>query len=129
MRVLLDTQIIYLAAAAPDLKQIPRKALAVIEDPEVERCISAASIMEMAIKAETKAIALSESQLRQAVRDLLLTIVPFTPQQAYRLYKMPMHHKDPFDRMIIATALVENIPIVGGDRIFRKYAGLKVIWK
>jgi PIN domain nuclease of toxin-antitoxin system len=41
---------------------------------------------------------------------------------------LPAHHGDPFDRMLIATALAEDIAIVARDREFRKYKGLRVIW-
>jgi PIN domain nuclease of toxin-antitoxin system len=130
MRVLLDTQLIYLASVAPNLDGIPAKTLKVIEDSATERLISAASIMEVALKLSTaSSIIMTEEQLQQAVRDLYLTIIPFTPEHAYRLFTLPLHHKDPFDRMIIATALSEDIPLIGGDRIFKKYAGLKVLWR
>jgi PIN domain nuclease of toxin-antitoxin system len=39
-----------------------------------------------------------------------------------------LHHRDPFDRMLIATALAENIPIVAAERSFKRYRALKVIW-
>jgi PIN domain nuclease of toxin-antitoxin system len=39
-----------------------------------------------------------------------------------------MHHADPFDRMIIATALVEDVPLIGGDGQFARYEGLRAIW-
>jgi prevent-host-death family protein len=64
----------------------------------------------------------------QAVQDMLITVIPFAPRHAYRLYSLPVHHGDPFDRMIISTALVENMPIVG-DRQFTSYKGLTVIWR
>ena len=41
---------------------------------------------------------------------------------------LPRHHRDPFDRMLIATALAEEIPLIGSDRLFKRYKGLKVIW-
>lgn len=126
MRVLLDTQIIYLAVDA-SLGKLPARTLKLFLDPDVERLISAVSIMEISVK--SGAISMTEEQVRQAARDLYLTIIPFTPQHAYRMFSLPLSHRDPFDRMLIATALVEDIPIVGGDRIFKQYPGLKVIWK
>jgi PIN domain nuclease of toxin-antitoxin system len=45
-----------------------------------------------------------------------------------QLFDLPVHHGDPFDRQIIAQALVEEIPIVTADEAFRLYHGLKVIW-
>jgi PIN domain nuclease of toxin-antitoxin system len=84
--------------------------------------------MEIAIKSGIGKLEMGEAEMRQAVRDLRATIIPFTPQHAYRLFSLPLHHRDPFDRMLIATATVENIPLVGSDRKFKSYKGLKVIW-
>jgi PIN domain nuclease of toxin-antitoxin system len=69
-----------------------------------------------------------EALVRQAVQDLALTVIAFEPRHAYRLFTLPMHHGDPFDRMIIATALVEDVPLIGGDRQFARYKGLQAIW-
>jgi len=44
------------------------------------------------------------------------------------MFSLPLHHRDPFDRMIIATALVEELPLVGGDRQFKFYEGLQRFW-
>ncbi|MBV9267744.1 MAG: hypothetical protein JO061_16365 [Acidobacteriaceae bacterium] len=61
-------------------------------------------------------------------RDLHLTIVPLTAFHAYRTFGLPRHHNDPFDRLLIATALKEDVPRVATDREFKKYRGLRVIW-
>ena len=58
-------------------------------------------------------LGMTEAQALEAAEDLLLTIIPFTPMHAYRLFR---NIKDPFDRMLIAAALVEDISIVGSDR-------------
>src|SRR5437870_4259782 len=49
-------------------------------------------------------------------------------EHALRLFDLPTHHADPFDRRIIAQALVENVPVVTPDEAFRLYDGLKVVW-
>jgi PIN domain nuclease of toxin-antitoxin system len=121
MRALLDTQILYLCIGLT-LDQLPRTVRPLLEDPDADLVVSAASIMEISIKG-----ILSEQQTHKACLDLRLEILPFTSEHAYRLFSLPMHHRDPFDRMIIATALVEDIPVVGSDKLFRKYKGLKVI--
>jgi len=69
---------------------------------------------------------MGEAEMQEAVRDLLLTVIPFTP--AFHLFRLPLHHKDPFDRMIIATAHEEGVPLIVADRQFKRYKGLKVIW-
>ena len=42
---------------------------------------------------------MGEAEVREAVRDLRLTILPFIPEHAYRLFRLPPHHRDPFDRI------------------------------
>jgi PIN domain nuclease of toxin-antitoxin system len=69
------------------------------------------------------------TETRQAIGDLRLQVIPFAPDLAFRLYGLPPHHRDAFDRMLIATALAEDIPLIGSDRQFKKYKGLKVIWR
>ena len=60
-----------------------------------------------------------------------MRVIPFTPSHVQQLFNLPLHHREPFDRMLIATAIAENIPLVGGDARFSAYKqqGLSVIWK
>ena len=60
--------------------------------------------------------------------DLRLRILPYTSDHAFRLFDLPLHHADPFDRQIIAQALVERVRVVTPDENFRLYKGLDVIW-
>jgi PIN domain nuclease of toxin-antitoxin system len=124
VRVLLDTQVIVQAYLGEEL---PKRVRDLLADSETDRLISAVSVMEIAIKA--RKLNMLEANVRHAVEDLRLTIVPFTPQHAYRLFSLPEKHRDPFDRMIIATALSENVPLIGADRMFKRYRGLKVLWR
>jgi PIN domain nuclease of toxin-antitoxin system len=52
----------------------------------------------------------------------------FEPRPAYRLFTLSKQHAHPFDRMIIATALVEDVPLIGGDGQFARCEGLWAIW-
>jgi PIN domain nuclease of toxin-antitoxin system len=54
--------------------------------------------------------------------------LPYTSVHALELFSLPLHHRDPFDRQIIAQALVEGLPVVTPDEMFRSYQGLKTIW-
>jgi PIN domain nuclease of toxin-antitoxin system len=126
-RVLLDTESVCLAGI-DGLDAFPKKVRKVLEDWQTDCVVSAVSIMEVAIKNGVGKLEMGESEMRQAARDLRATIIPFTPQHAYQLFSLPLHHRDPFDRMLIATAMIEDMPLVGSDRKFRSYKGLKIIW-
>ena len=65
--------------------------------------------------------------METAIIDLKLDVVPVTVEYAERVAALPPHHKDPFDRLIIAQALVDAIPVVGTDAVFDSY-GVNRIW-
>jgi PIN domain nuclease of toxin-antitoxin system len=127
MRVLLDTQVL-VHAYIGDVP-LPRKVYALLSGPEIQPLVSAISILEIAMKHDAGKLKMGAAETRQAIRDLRLQVIPFDLNHTLRLYGLPRHHRDPFDRMLIATALAEEIPLVGSDRQFKKYKGLKVIWQ
>jgi hypothetical protein len=65
--------------------------------------------------------AMTRLQARQGVEDLRLRILPYLSELAYRLFSLPLHHRDPFGRALIAQALTEDIPIVTPDEHFLAY--------
>jgi PIN domain nuclease of toxin-antitoxin system len=128
MRVLLDTQAFIYAIDATLHAQLPEKARRALLDPENTREISAVSISEIALKAARRRLAITEQQVRQGLKALQTSILPVKAEHVFALFQLPTHHADPIDRMIIATALAENIPVISGDDVFKRYKGLKVIW-
>ena len=86
------------------------------------------SFTEIAIKANKGLAPLTRKYIEKLMFDLDLTILPLTAEHSLKLFGLPAHHRDPFDRMLIATAPVGDIAIVTSDREFRKYKGLRVIW-
>ena len=127
MRVLLDTQVVYIASGASE-SRLSEKVRKLLLDPDNERLMSAATLLEIAVKNAKGFLAMTREQTVQATADLRLTVLPLYPAHAYRFFDLPWHHKDPFDRMLIATALHENVPILSADREFKRYKGLTVIW-
>jgi PIN domain nuclease of toxin-antitoxin system len=127
VRVLLDTVTFLWALGAPE--RLSSRAHAVFADGDkIEREISAVSLSEMAVKWAIGKLGISRSEVEQGVTDLELRVLPFNGVHAYRMFVLPMHHTDPFDRQIIAQAMVEEIPVVTSDRVFGAYQGLQVIW-
>lgn len=123
MRILLDTHtLIWAYSNDPKLSAT---AADLILDLANECVISPASYWEIAIKLGTSKLALAESFpdfIQQAIHDLGVTILPIEPRHCEPLTSLPRHHNDPFDRLLIAQAIVEKMPIVSIDSAFDPYA-------
>ncbi len=122
MRVLLDTHAVLWWVDQDQF--LSTAAHAIIADPTNELVLSAATIWELAIKVGLKKLSLSlpyGQWLTQAIADLDASILPITIAYADRQLRLPPHHGDPFDRLLIAQALVENIPLLSIDAIFDRY--------
>jgi PIN domain nuclease of toxin-antitoxin system len=92
--------------------------------------ISAATIWELSIKWGLGKLTLSlpyRLWMENAIADLGLTVVPITVEFAEAQAKLPHHHGDPFDRMMVAQAVVEAVPIVSADVQLDAY-GVNRIW-
>jgi PIN domain nuclease of toxin-antitoxin system len=126
VRVLLDTAILIFSIESPE--RLSRRAHSLLANPENVRELSSISLTEIAIKTTLGKLNISGEIVRQAIRDMDIRILPFTADHAFRLFELPSHHRDPFDRQIIAQALSEDIPVVTSDEKFRAYAGIKIIW-
>jgi PIN domain nuclease of toxin-antitoxin system len=128
MRLLLDTHAFLWADAEPD-KLAPR-AKAAGEDPANELVLSTASVWEIQIK-----VMLGKLRLRKLLRGLLedwvrdsgLVILPVQLEHVLRLESLPPLHRDPFDRLLVARALVEDWHLVSHDPAVTQYA-VKVVW-
>lgn len=126
MRLLLDTAIFIWAVSSPE--KISRAAMSGLQSEAAVREISAISLSEIAIKQARGKLTFSREDVATGVADLRLRVLPYTGEHALRLFDLPVHHFDPFDRQIIAQALVENVVVVTPDREFQLYKGLKTIW-
>ena len=125
MRLLLDTSTFIWAATSPE--RVSQTALDAITGATL-RELSTLSLSEIAIKQAKGKLNFPRDNVEAAIEDLRLHLLPYNVKNAYQLFNLPLHHKDPFDRMIIAQALAEDLPIVTSDAQFRLYRNLKVIW-
>lgn len=127
MRLLLDTHaFLWFAAGDRRLGRAARKAL---EHAGSELYISAASIWEMAIKSSLKRLTLRGPINRYIAEKIEegYRVLPVEWEHAAAVEDLPFHHRDPFDRIIIAQALTEEMTLVSRDKVFRRY-GVQLVW-
>lgn len=127
MDLLLDTHA-FLWFVTGD-KRLSRKARHQLSDDQARLFISVASVWEMAIKVSLDRLGLPTS-LTEYISEKLQSgfhLFPVEWRHAAAVSQIPFHHRDPFDRLLIAQSIQEEIPIVSADVVFRKYP-VKVIW-
>ena len=107
MRLLLDTVTFIWIIASPE--KISSTAALAIEPKNIEVEISSISVSEIAIKHAKGKLNLPKEKVVAAIEKLNLQVLPYKPAHAYRFFDLPLHHADPFDRMIIAQAIAEEM--------------------
>jgi PIN domain nuclease of toxin-antitoxin system len=92
--------------------------------------LSVASIWEIVVKAARGKLPFPQPAaryLREQIRQTRVEVLPIILSHVFRLESLPMRHRDPFDRILVAQALEERIPLVSRDRILRAY-GVELLW-
>ena len=128
MKVLVDTHT-FIWCTTDDVRLSPR-AHDVIEDNENIVLLSAASAWEIIIKTQSGKLKLAEHPGQFIREQLFLTgmePLSVTLTHTLQVLALPLHHKDPFDRILVAQSLVENLPILTSDPIIARY-GVEIIW-
>jgi PIN domain nuclease of toxin-antitoxin system len=122
MKLLLDTQCWLWLAASPDRLSLSSREL--VENTDNETYLSAVSAWEIAIKHALGKLDLPEPPTRYVpTRMMRLRTVPLSVEHAHALQvsTLPLHHHDPFDRLLIAQAQLEDLPLLTADRVFNRY--------
>jgi len=128
MKYLLDSGVWLWSIDSVD--RIGKRGLDVLSNSQEEIYFSAASVWELTIKAHLKKLTLPAApadcippfMARQGLRPL-----PVNHIHAVKVYDLSSHHRDPFDRLLIAQAIVEGMTILTADRTFAKYP-VEVLW-
>lgn len=123
MRYLLDTHLLLWAAGDPDRLSSPARTI--IESADNELIFSSASIWEVAIKASLgrSDFVVDPRGLHGGLLNAGYEELPVRGEHAAAVADLPPHHKDPFDRMLVAQARVETVTLVTSDALVARYAG------
>ena len=126
MRLLIDTHVlIWFLEGNKSLSKPHRQ---IISDSQNDVLVSIASLWEIAVK-----ISLGKLTLAKPLADVIkqiavenIEVLPVLPKHTLQVSTLPFHHRDPFDRIIVAQSQVENLPIVTNDIEFSHY-GIKLL--
>ena len=119
MNLLLDTHVLLWWLDDPTTL-LSEQALTAIEDRDNQVIVSVVSVWEIAIK---KALGKLESpdNLREVITDARFELMPIDYEHAWQVNDLPCHHRDPFDRLLVSQATVENLTLVTRDSYLAAY--------
>ncbi len=109
---------------------LPPRMFRLISKSTTEVLVSMVTPWEIAMKPALRKNGFSGQRVREHLETLGARLLSITLEHTERLYSLPTHHREAFDHVIIAQALVENCPVVSSDQRFPLYVseGLKVLW-
>lgn len=125
---LLDTHtLLWYIKGSPKLSA---HALDILENKQHTILVSKVSLWEIVVKLNIKKLTLPVSFERFVtdIESLDIQLLPISTQHLSQYLLLPLHHRDPFDRMLIAQSIHENIYLMGKDEVFDQYQGLKRVW-
>jgi PIN domain nuclease of toxin-antitoxin system len=128
MKLLLDTHAFIWWSC--DEARLPARVLEACRDDANDLVLSVASILEMEIKTDIGKLRLDmpvDEMVRLNEEDNDLQVLPVQAAHVYALRGLPSLHRDPFDRLLVAQAQVENASLVSGDETVAQYP-VKVLW-
>jgi PIN domain nuclease of toxin-antitoxin system len=129
MRLLLDTHtFLWFVGGSSELS---RKARNLIDDTNNTILLSSGSIWELAIKINLGKLHMTQEPFASFMSDQMTTngfqLLPITIEHSATLTTLPLHHRDPFDRLLIAQAKTKRIPLISRDEAFGMY-DIECLW-
>ena len=128
MRLLLDTHtFLWFVTASPKLSA---EAEDVIRASGNHLLLSVASVWETAIKQNLGRLPIPEpldSFIPEHLRTNRIALLPIQLRHTFAVARLPLHHRDPFDRLLVAQAISESIPVVSADGVFDAYS-VRRLW-
>ena len=128
MRLLLDSHVFLWAIQSPE--ELSETALAALQDTSNDLYVSLATLWELQIKSDLGKLILSKllpQMISEEVEAGRMSVLPIMPDHIYALSSLPHHHRDPFDRLLIAQAQVEGATLVTKDHLIALYS-LSTLW-
>jgi len=128
MQILLDTHA--LLWANEDDHRLPQNIKDLLNDKNTRKYVSTASFWELSIKHSLGKLRCKQAPtaMFRALEATDLRLLGITPSVLDQLENLPYHHRDPFDRLLIATALSEDLVLISADQQFQQYTQLKLLW-
>jgi PIN domain nuclease of toxin-antitoxin system len=126
---LLDT-VVFLYFLKGQKDKFSRQATKILKDPQNSYLVSSVSLWEISIKYSLEKLPLEKKPglwLREFIQKLGWIPLPILDEHALRVVELPYHHKDPFDRLLIAQAQKEKLTIMTPDKKFKKYE-VQSVW-
>jgi PIN domain nuclease of toxin-antitoxin system len=114
-----------------DRSKFSKKVISLITDNLDSLFVSSISFMEIGIKSQKDKLHIPgslEEWSNSIVETYSLNVIPVSRDIAVKAPMLPDVHKDPFDRIIIATAIVNKMKIITADKVFKNYGQIKVVW-
>lgn len=129
MTVLLDTSV-FLWCIMGQQSKLSAAALRIVEDININLWLSSVSLWEIAVKVTSGKIDLPKNAdffRTQMAKFYIDRVLAVEATHAFAEFTLPRHHRDPFDRMLIAQAQVEGLPFVTCDKEIQKYP-IQILW-
>jgi len=127
MNLLIDTHVFLWWDSQPE--KIPDRTLSALEDPDNTIWLSLVSIWEVQIKTQLGKLTLHQpiDMLVQQQQQNGIQLLPIKLNHILSIQPLPYHHKDPFDRLLIAQTIAENLTCVSADLVFNQY-NISILW-